>query len=109
MDTRTVISAISYGNLQSDSLRLMDSVQYSERDKIGNELLFSALNNKDSHMSNDDIIAWLTELKCKFDLNVSKISLSKIDDWKVDDYEISHNENKFLKLLQLMSKLAIEK
>ena len=60
MDTRTVISAISCGNLQSDSLRLMDSVQYSERDKIGNELLFSTLNNKDSHMSNDDIIAWLT-------------------------------------------------
>jgi len=106
MDTRTVISAISYGNLQSDSLRLMDSVQYSERDKIGNELLFSALNNKDSHMSNDYIIAWLTELKCKFDLNVSKISLSKIDDWKVDDYEISHNENKFFKVIAADVKIS---
>ena len=106
MDTRTVISAISYGNLQPDSLNFVESFKEIKISKIGDELLFSALNNKDYHMSNDDIIAWLTELKCKFDLSVSKISLAKINDWKINDYEIFHNENKFFKVIAADIKIS---
>lgn len=106
MDTRTVISAISYGNLQSDSLNFVKSFKEIKISEIGDELLFSALNNKDYHMSNDDIIAWLTELKCKFDLSVRKISLAKINDWKINDYEIFHNENKFFKVIAADIKIS---
>jgi oxidase EvaA len=106
MDTRTVISAISYGNLQSGSLNFVESFKEIKISKIGNELLFSAFNNKDYHMSNDDIIAWLTELKCKFDLSVSKTSLSKINDWKINDYEIFNNHNKFFKVIAADIKIS---
>lgn len=99
MDTRTVISGIPFGSFTSKTIDFFRAIDKSGTSSINEAMLESALKNDKAIMSIDDIIAWFTELKCKFDLNVTKMSLADIDDWIIDDYEIRHKDNKYFKII----------
>jgi len=99
MDTRTVISCIPFGNFDSRTMDLFMTIDRTRKHSINGSLLESSLNNDKSLLSIDEIIAWFTELKCKFDLNVTKVPLANVKDWIIDDYEIRHKQNKYFKII----------
>jgi oxidase EvaA len=99
MDTRTVISGISFGNLSSDNIFLSSVFKAETFTQIGSEMFESFVKHDNSLVSNDEIIAWFTELKCHYDLLVHKIPLIEVQDWIIDEYEIRHKDNKFFKVI----------
>ncbi len=99
MDTRTVISGIPFGSFTSRTIDFFRAIDKSKTTTMNEAMLESALKNDKSLMSIDEIIAWFTELKCKYDLNVTKIPLADIDDWIIDDYEIRHKDDKYFKVI----------
>ena len=99
MDTRTVISGIPYGNFDSRTIDFFRSIDKKGLNPTNEALLESALKNDKSLKSIDEIIAWFTELKCKYDLTITRIPLSKVTDWIIDDYVIRHKDDKYFKVI----------
>ena len=95
MDTRTVISAIQFDSLNSREEGVIDLIS----SELGKEFFTSSLRNKNTVYNINQIIAWFTELKCKYQLNVDKIPLSGLKDWIIDDYEIKHRSGKFFNVI----------
>jgi dTDP-4-dehydro-6-deoxy-alpha-D-glucopyranose 2,3-dehydratase len=92
MDTRTVISGIPFKTFIETGLNTyVDNIKMS--------LLISSINNNYSLHSFEDLVAWLTELKCKYDLFITNISLAKIRDWRITDTEIIHKDERFFKVI----------
>lgn len=108
MDTRTVISGISYGNYSPEILGFTSLI--SDRNHKGNEvgqgLLNSMLNDESSILYIEDHLSWLSKLKSTYELNVERIPLNKVIDWKMDKYSISHQKGKYFKVIAVEVEIA---
>lgn len=93
MDTRTVISGIPFRSIERVDFKL------SSNNLFAAELLCSSLDGRNNLYSFDDLIAWLTELKCQYDLHCSRIPLNKVDRWIITDNEIRHVDNQYFKVI----------
>jgi oxidase EvaA len=105
MDTRTVISGISYGNYTSETVNFFNLI-YKEKENIHSKFLKSTLISDKGFLSIENIITKLTHLKSSFDLETNKIPLNNMRDWSVNDHEIHHNENKFFKIIAVDVKIS---
>lgn len=100
MDTRTVISGISYGILDEEVVDFFNFLGHNEKcDTIEKALLKSALIDKDPLHSTDEIISFLTRLKSLYELEVHKVPLNELEEWKFCDDEIKHVEEKYFKVI----------
>jgi len=101
MDTRTVISGISYGNFQSDVVDFYNSISFDtgKDNKFNKGLLKSLLDCENSLRSLDDILSWLTQLKCSYELMAESIPLNKVSGWSSNDYEIYDNNHEYFKVI----------
>ncbi len=101
MDTRTVISGISYGNYTSEVVDFYTSIASpnvkDERFKKG--LLKSILDRENSLYSFDDLLSWITEQKAYYDLDVRSIPLKEVKAWHKDDYKIYQEEGKYFSVI----------
>jgi oxidase EvaA len=97
MDTRTVISGISFGTYSLSELTFLNS--YRLFYKSNHEMLNSALTNENSLKSIEEIISWITSLKSKYELEVNRIPLYQVNDWVVSETEIHHIENKYFSVI----------
>jgi oxidase EvaA len=98
MDTRTVISGITYGNYNNEIVnffKLMDD----NKENIHSKFLTSTLTRDKGFHTTEEIIANITHLKSAFDLKINHIPLNTINNWSINDYEIYHNENKYFKVI----------
>lgn len=95
MDTRTVISGIPFGEYTDKVKRILE--QHSNR--LNQQMLSSSMNTDVYMYSFDEIIMWLTNLKCTYDLNVTRKSLFDINDWVMDDMSIHHRDGKYFKVI----------
>lgn len=93
MDTRTVISGIPFQAIGDLGLSFLSENEHATR------LLISSLNNNFSLFSFDDLIAWFTNLKSKYDVKIDKIPLSNVRHWNITDKEIVHEDNRFFKVI----------
>lgn len=93
MDTRTVISGIPFKTISDIGLyaHMEDSIKMS--------MLISSINKGISMYSFEDLVAWLTDLKCRYDLNVTSIPLNKVRNWNITDSEIVNNDERFFKVI----------
>jgi oxidase EvaA len=98
MDTRTVISGISFGNYNSMDLDFHFLINENLNNYYG-KLIVSSITINSSLFSLDQIIQWFTSLKTKYDVNVNHVSLNDISDWKIDDYSIRNEENKYFEVI----------
>ena len=98
MDTRTVISGISFGDYSKRTLSF-HNVMNSRADTIENKILTSALVNDQSLFSFNQIIYWLTAQKVKYELSVGNKSLMDLQDWNITNSSISHKDNRFFKVI----------
>lgn len=99
MDTRTVISGISFGDYDNKVVEFFASIGTVKNNSIGSHFLRSVLSTEGSYHSFDEIISWLTNLKSFFDLKIEKTPLSKLKDWTVSDTEISHVDQKYFRII----------
>lgn len=99
MDTRTVISGISFGDLTSQNIEFVKPIIKNKFASFGEEMLFSSIYRGKSKYSIDQIIAWFTELKCSYELEINKIPLANLENWIIDDKEIRHIDNKYFKII----------
>jgi len=100
MDTRTVISGISYGNFQTDVISLLGFLGTKKsNDTVKATILQSALNAKNSLHSFDDIITFLTKMKSFYELHIEYKPLSKIENWILGKSEIYHEQQKYFKVI----------
>ncbi len=93
MDTRTVISGIPFKTISDIGLH-----SYSN-DGLAMSMLLSSINKGISYYSFEDLVAWLTDLKCRYDLNVTSIPLNKVTNWFITDREIYHRDHRFFKII----------
>lgn len=101
MDTRTVISGISFGSFSSQSLDLYDTITplFNPNSDYEVGMLFSAI-EKDKHLySMEELISWFTELKSKYEIEVNQIGIDKLKHWEITDSEIKHEQNKYFKVI----------
>jgi len=98
MDTRTVISGIPYGSYDKDVVGLLKFFIYQDNFKTGQKFLTSSL-LKDSLHTNEEVIQFITRLKSFYELRVKRIALKEVDKWVYSPSEISHEEDKYFKVI----------
>lgn len=105
MDTRTVISCITYGDYPEHSLKLMSLLLEKNKD-ISDDYLYSVLSS-DNHLHElHDIIHWITSLKFKYELNVTPIGISELKDWIYDGNTIYHKDKKYFDVIGVNVKIG---
>jgi len=98
MDTRTVISCITYGNYSEHSLKLMNTLTGKSQD-LSNDYLYSVL-SADNHLHDlSEIIQWMTALKFKYELAVQPIGISEMNGWIYDGNSIYNEEHKYFDVI----------
>ena len=93
MDTRTVISGITFCN--QNLIPRHDSTSYSD---IGNELLLSSMFTSGKN-SMENLISWLSSLKSTCNLIVDNIPLKQVKNWIISEYEIHHINYNYFKII----------
>lgn len=93
MDTRTVISGIPFKIFDDFGLHI------DINDSIKMSMLISSIRKGISLYSFVDLIAWLTNLKCQFNLSVTSIPLNKVRNWSITNSEIIHKDERFFKVI----------
>lgn len=98
MDTRTVISGIPFGSEMNWEAYL--EKHFTNAALIPNiDLLRSAIDVSGPINSFDEIIKWLTALKCRYDLELNPVSVFELNNWKVEPDQIHHKDNKFFRVI----------
>ncbi len=105
MDTRTVISGISYGGYSAEILSFLELMQ-GDVQSVGMQLLYSELNAEQALFSEQDIIHWFTELKTRYDLNIRSLPLHATRDWIIEDDAIRHREGKYFSVIGMRVQIS---
>src|SRR5690606_8049856 len=88
-------SGIPLGDFSSESIDLISEFNKN----ISTTFLKSLATDADSFHTFNEIILFITELKCRYELEVKKVPLSKLKNWVIDDYTIHHAENKYFEII----------
>jgi oxidase EvaA len=102
MDTRTVLSGISYGSYPANGIDLLHKLIHSKAASQQDQqkhMLFSALDSKSSFLSMEEVISWVTSLKSKYELEVNRIGLKDVQKWKKSETEIYHVDKKYFSVI----------
>ena len=105
MDTRTVISGISYGN-HSDETVCFYNLFNSSSPTVGSRFLASELNTEVALHTTDAIIHWFTNLKTRYDLLIKSLPLHAVRDWVIEDDCIRHKDDKFFRVIGVHVEIA---
>jgi oxidase EvaA len=98
MDARTVLSCIPFANVDwkhyyaaypQDNADHFDVFDY-RLTGFAKDLFLSMLDRKPVRHTLDEIISWFTELKTRYDIEVTRIPLDEVRRWVHTDYEIRH-------------------
>lgn len=97
MDSRTVISGISFGSYSEQTLEYF--LALGDLSICNQHCLYSTLSS-DNHLYDfDHIISWITSLKSRYDLKVTPVPLKLVKEWAYDGMSIRHNNNKFFSVI----------
>lgn len=100
MDTRTVISGISFGDF---SIEETESIVKLSEERLKNEfsmgILKSMAYNSPALHSLNEIFLFITDLKCKYELDVKQVPLRSLQNWVVGDTTIQHQSNKYFEII----------
>ena len=97
MDTRTVISGISFTDINPEVFETIcetNNLTYDSKKHI-----VSYLNNSFSLHTFDEILNWITRLKFYYDLEISSVDLRKVMHWTIEENEIKHQYNLYFKVI----------
>ena len=101
MDTRTVISCVTYGGYSEENLQLLSAFNVIKT--YGSDIISSNLYSilsKDNHLHDfNELIHWITLLKFRYELNVTSIPLKNITGWINDGNTIRHEKGKYFSVI----------
>lgn len=98
MDSRTVISGISFGSYNSSIINFLNFI-YKDTSDIKLKFLKSTLIENNSLHTIENIITKLTHTKSNYDLFVKQIPLKSMMNWIINNNEIHHEEQKYFKII----------
>lgn len=105
MDSRSVLSTIpfideaeiyTYKNSR-EYLRFLDAAGKDNNPAL--EILESATCTDNSIFSFNQVMSWITEMKVKYELSVSKIPLCNVVDWSFSESSIQHSSKPFFSII----------
>jgi oxidase EvaA len=101
MDTRTVISGISYGEFDDRAEYYFDlfARHFSSSNLPAISLLRSFLHAGDSLHSMEEILSWVTHLRSRYELHITRKPLSELRQWRIERDCIRHETNRFFKVI----------
>lgn len=99
MDTRTVLSGLNI----TDYITPLDNLEGMS--DFGRDMALSAKTNH-CLIPMRDHLSWLTGLKSKYDLIVSRCAINDMSDWYINDYKIARYDHRFFKIIGV--KVSIE-
>lgn len=99
MDTRTVISGISYGNFNSETVSFIQSFLQKNLSEYSQNLLVSYVSEDGAFYSMNDLQSWLTELKSKYELQVKLIPINTVNDWVTTSHKIHQKDHKYFEVI----------
>ncbi len=113
MDARTVLSCIPLaapelqsaaagGDLRSEAALLTSPGAGMQRETIDGfaaHRLASLVGPERSEHTLDEILQWLTQLKCRYELEVERIPLKFVQDWRRTDTQIEHEDGKYFTVI----------
>lgn len=108
MDTRTVISGISFGDLSSSvpgSHGIGTTTGTADSD-FNRSLLLSMLDSEGHLHTIEEIISWITHLKSKYELDVRPLPLNQLKNWLRDDFSIYHREKKYFSVIAVAASIG---
>lgn len=105
MDTRTVISGISYGNHSDETVCFYNLLNNSST-TVGSRFLASELNAEVALHTTDAIIHWFTNLKTRYDLLIKALPLHAVRGWMIEDDCIRHKDDKFFRVIGVHVEIA---
>jgi oxidase EvaA len=97
MDTRTVLSGISFGSYSTDTLEGLFTLAPTSR--VQRLMLGSALSSSKACNDFRSIISWITRLKSHYDLSVERVPLQGIAHWREIDGEIRREDGKYFSVI----------
>lgn len=105
MDTRTVISCVSFGSFDSRTLDLLQSVLFRDASNSFDPrfMLLSALDGERHLNSMAELISWITRLKSIYELTVDRIPLNRTQSWVRTEDRISHESGKYFSVMAVMA------
>lgn len=90
MDLRTVVSGISFGELNAKAIDFLECLTSSKQYAVG--MLSSALDTERPLHSFERIISWFASQKAKYSLDVETVDLRDIPDWVITDEGLHHKD-----------------
>lgn len=99
MDTRTVISGVTYGDFTKEQLNSSSINEILDNHLTNNKFLRSTLQSNDYYFDDDQIIKYITSQKCKYELEVDKIPLYDLKDWRIEKEVIRHKDHKYFQVI----------
>ena len=97
MDTRTVISAIQFGDYQQEAAGAIRC--FMNENGTANDFFYSAIASDAGVCSKGEIIHFLTGIKSAIDLDVQQISLNSVREWNVATDAIYRDDNRFFRVI----------
>jgi len=104
MDSRTVLACIGYGDYNDESIRLIHRL--APRSTNGKLVIESALNNERGEVDLSFILSWISGLKSKYELEITKIPLYDVRDWIVGDDTIQRKDCKYFNVIGVSTQIA---
>lgn len=87
MDARTVLSCIP---LCGDEHTQQSGWTDTQLTGFSRDLCISAEAGQSARYSFDELISWITELKCTYEMSIERIPLDELRHWVITDDEIRH-------------------
>lgn len=98
MDTRTVFSSVFYSDIDNEKL---EKTYFPKLSSLGHAILLSSCKIETGPFSFEELLSWLTELKTKYELSLSQVSLNEMTDWIIEDNEIRRFDERFFKVIPI--------
>lgn len=99
MDTRTVISGVTYGDFTKEQLNSSSINEIIDNHLTDNKFLRSTLQRDHYFLDDDQIIKYITSQKCKYELEIDKIPLHDLKDWRIEKEVIRHKDYKYFQVI----------
>ncbi|MBI4864043.1 MAG: NDP-hexose 2,3-dehydratase family protein [Candidatus Riflebacteria bacterium] len=108
MDTRTIVSCISFGSYSREAIGLCrELVPRAERLENGSgQMLLSALEGERHRHTIAEIISWITGLKTRYDLSVDRMPLARVRAWQRDECAIFHEARKYFSVIAVEASIG---
>ena len=94
MDTRTVISGITFNEINTNYIE-----EFNKKNNFNINNINSYLNSSYSKHTFDEILNWITKHKCYYELQITQKPIKEIKKWNINHNEIVHVDNLYFKII----------